>query len=233
MSILFRLLAVLAFVVPLTGHAQDQAGNREFRVDSESSWLQVLAYPAGPLKRFGHHHVIAHHAISGSVSVAPDPLDSTFMLQLEVGDLEVDDPEMRALEGEDFQKEVPQKDIDGTRGNMLGERLLDGDEYPTIQIRSQAIEGSLPDVDIVSTVIVKGVENTVTFPATVELTDDSFVATGELEITHGALGLEPFTALGGALQVQDEMVFKYRIAGVPVTDVEHMERPMEGETGTY
>ena len=214
------LLAVLTIAVSMTSQAQEPGTSKAFRVDSEASWLRVLAYPDGPLRRFGHHHVISHHGISGTVDVAPNPLESNIMLELGSADLDVDDPEMRALEGEDFEAEVPQKDVDGTRANMLGERLLNAEQFPTIQIESSKIEGSMPDVNIVATVRIAGAESTVTFPATIELTDDAFVASGEFEITHGALGLSPFTAMGGALSVRDLMVFKYRISGTAAADGE-------------
>lgn len=220
MRIMSLLLTLLAVTVPLASQAQEPATNKEFRIDSETSWLRVLAYPDGPLRRFGHHHVISHHGISGIVIVAPNPLESTIMLELAVADLEVDDSAMRELEGEDFVKEVSQKDIDGTRGNMLGDNLLNGEQFSTIQIQSTAIEGSMPNVNIVATVIVTGMEQTVKFPASIELTDDSFVASGQLEITHGELGLSPFTAAGGALSVRDLLVLKYEISGARVTESE-------------
>ena len=220
MRITSLLLTVLAITAPLVSQAQEPATNKEFRVDSDASWLRVLAYPDGPLKRFGHHHVISHHAISGIVEVAPNPLESSIMLELKVADLEVDDPALRGLEGDEFEGEVPQKDIDGTRGNMLGEKLLHAEQFPTIQIQSRAMEGNMPDVNIVATVAVKGMEQTVTFPASIELTDDSFVASGQLEITHGGLGLSPFTAMGGALSVRDLLVLKYEISGARVEESE-------------
>jgi len=220
MRISSLLLTVLAIAAPLASQAQDPATIKEFRVDSDTSWLRVLAYPDGPLKRFGHHHVISHHGISGMVVVAPNPLESTIMLELTVAGLEVDNRALRDLEGEDFDKELSQKDIDGTRANMLGEKLLHAEQFPTIQIQSTAIEGSMPDVNIVATVIVTGMELTVNFPASIELTDDSFIASGQLEITHGELGLSPFSAMGGALTVRDLLVLKYEISGAPVTDSE-------------
>jgi polyisoprenoid-binding protein YceI len=211
------LLAAFAIAAPLASQAQEPTTNSEFRVDSNASWIRVLAYPDGPLKRFGHHHVIAHHGISGTVDVAPNPLDSSIKLELTVQDLQVDDPAMRALEDEDFEGEIPQKDIDGTRANMLSEKLLDGEQFPTIRIQSTAIEGSMPDVIIVATFSVKGMDQTVRIPASIELTDDSFVASGQLDIMHGELGLSPFTAMGGALSVRDLLVIKYEISGSPVT----------------
>ena len=210
---LSALLVSLAMIWPLAGGAQDSDATTAYGVDSSASWLRVLAYPDGPLKRFGHHHVISHHDISGTVEVAADPLQSSFVLELDVADLAVDDPEMRALEGEEFEGEVPQKDIDGTRANMLGEKLLYADAHPGITIRSNGISGTMPDVTIEAVFTVKGSENTVTIPAHVEFTDESFVATGELELSHEALGLSQFTAMGGALSVRDLLVFKFQIAG--------------------
>ena len=212
------LLILMAFAAPCL--AQETAADAAFRVDGDSSWIRVLAWPDGPLKRFGHHHTISHHSISGSVDVAADPLKSTFLLEIAVADLVVDDPDQRALEGEEFEGEVPEDDIEGTRGNMLGEELLHGEQFPTIQIKSSSIEGSLADANIVTTVTVKGVENTVTFPATIELTDDAFVARGEVELLHGAFGLSQFTAMGGALSVRDLLVFKYEITGSRITNSE-------------
>jgi len=192
----------------------------EYLVDSEASWLRVLAYPDGPLKRFGHHHVISHNDLSGAVQVAPNPLDSMITLSLAVADFVVDDPDLRALEGENFEKEVKQKDKDGTKSNMLGEKLLSGEQFPIIQIQSDAIEGSLDDANIVATVSVKGMQQAVKFPARIELTDDSFVASGQLEITHGELGLSPFKAAGGALSVRDLLILKYEISGSRATEGE-------------
>lgn len=214
----FLLLTALAFTAPVPGQAQDSATDREYVIDSNASRLRVLAAPDGPLKRFGHHHVISHNGISGVVTVTPDPLESSIALELDVADFEVDDPALRALEGEDFEGEVPQKDIDGTRANMLGEDLLKAEQFPTIRIQSTAIEGSLPDVSIVATVTVTGIANTVTFPASIELTDDSLTASGELELTHAELGLSPFTAMGGALSVHETLLFKYEFSGLAAAE---------------
>jgi hypothetical protein len=211
------LLLSLLVIASSGAQAQEPAATGDFQVDSDASWLRVLTYPDGPLRRFGHHHVVSHHGISGTVLVAPDPLDSRISLELSVAGLVVDDPELRGLEGEDFEREISQTDIDGTRANMLGAELLFVEQFPSIQIESTAIEGSLPDATIVASVSVKGLAQTVRFPASIELTEDAFVARGELEITHGELGLLPFTAAGGALSVRDLMIFKYEIAGSRVT----------------
>jgi len=220
MRIMSRLLTVLAITAPFAIQAQEPATSEAFRVDSDLSWLRVLAYPDGPLRRFGHHHVISHHDISGAVVLAANPNESQITLEFDVADFVVDDPELRALEGEDFDKEVSDKDKAGTKANMLGERLLQAEQFATIQIQSTAIDGSMPNVTIVSKVVVTGMEHTVSFPASIELTDDAFVASGQLELTHEELGLAPFTAAGGAMSVRDVLVLKYEIFGARVTESE-------------
>ena len=68
------LLTALAITAPVAVPAQDAPESGEYRIDADASWIRVLAWPDGPLRRFGHHHVISHHGISGTVEVAPDPL---------------------------------------------------------------------------------------------------------------------------------------------------------------
>jgi len=216
MRLISLLLTAIAVIATFSASAQENGATKEFQVDTNASWLRVLAYPDGALRRFGHHHVIAHREISGVIAVAPNPLASTVFLELGVEDFEVDNPVLRKLEGEDFKGEISTKDIDGTRANMLGEKLLNVAQFPVIQIRSIGVEGSMPDLDIIATVTLIGMEYTVKFPANVQLADDSFLATGRLEITHGELGLSPFTAAGGALSVRDLIVLKYEISGALV-----------------
>ena len=101
---------------------------------------------------------------------------------------------------------------------LLSEPLLHGEQFPTIRVESAAIEGSLPDATIVVNVVVKGTEQTVSFPASIELTDDRFMVRGQRDIMHGEFGLSPFTAMGGALSVRDLLVFKYEISGERIAD---------------
>jgi len=213
MTIKSCLLITFAFMASFAAQAQEVNTNMKFHIAEEGSWLRVLAYPDGPLRRFGHNHVISHHNISGSVGVASNPLESIIMLSLKVADFDIDNPAIRELEGQEFEKEVSQKDIDGTRVNMLGENLLYGEKFPKIEIHSKVINGNLPDVDILATVIIKGAEHQVKIPARIELTDGLFMARGQFEVTHGDLGLTPFSAAGGALTVRDLLVFKYEISG--------------------
>jgi hypothetical protein len=209
-SLLLIVLASIAFPVI---QAQEVNTNVEFHVDSDSSWLRVLAYPDGPLRRFGHNHVISHQNISGTVLTTQNLLDSMITLELQVTDFEVDNASLRKIEGADFAKEVSQKDIDGTRVNMLAENLLDAEKFPIIKVFSSSIDGNFPNVNVKAVITIKGEEHNMNVPSTIEIDHKSFVARGYMEVTHGDLGLTPFSAAGGALTVRDLLVLKYEIFG--------------------
>ena len=185
----------------------------DIKISSEKSWLRVLAYPDGPLKHLGHHHVISHQNINGNVKLSPDPLNSSLNIELDVNDFVVDDPSLRMEEGGVFDGEVPQKDIDGTKVNMLSENLLDSIKFSSIYISSKNIEGQFPNIKIHSVVNIKGRDHDVTFPVEVQLEGDNFIAKGQIDMTHALIGLTPFSALGGLLTVRDLMVIKFEIRG--------------------
>ena len=153
--ITFSLLVFLASLVLHTSQVQAETSGKEMKISSEDSWIRILAYPDGPLSHLGHHHVISHHNIIGIVDVASDLFKSNILLELAVADFKVDDPVLRKLEGGDFDGEVPQKDIDGTRVNMLGEDLLNVNQFPTIKVYSVSMSGNLPDINIMASVNIK------------------------------------------------------------------------------
>ena len=215
------LLITLAFIVPSASPAQNLSAGAasdpvQYRIDSESSWLRVLVYRGGILRGLGHNHVISLNDLAGTVTVPQDPLQATLMLEFKVADLVVDEPGSRALEGDDFRGQISQKAIAGTRVNMLGKKLLRAEQFPSIQIRSQKITGRIPNIDIEATVVVKGAEFAVVFPARVTLSNESFVASGEAEIRHAEIGLSPFKAGFGTLKVRDTLVLKYEISGLRI-----------------
>jgi hypothetical protein len=200
-----------------TGPAQigaPTAAGIRYRVDSDASWLRVRVYKTGPLARFGHDHVIASSALSGSVVLADPFADSAFVLELPLADLVVDDPAARRAEGELFAKDIPDKDRAGTRRNMLGEKLLNAQIYPNLTLTSIAIDGAMTEATAQVRVSIAGEQHRVEFPFTVRVDDDRLHAEGSATLTHAQLGLEPFSALGGALRVREDIDLRYDIVAV-------------------
>ncbi len=184
-------------------------------VDPASSEVYWKISKAGLMARFGHNHVISAETFSGTVTLDPENLaGSRFDLEIPVGELVIDDPELRARFGEDFASVPSEDDKAGTRRNMLSEQLLKGDEYPYVRVRgsgpeSAGVPGTLPvEIEIVGRTV------SLELPGEVALGDGYVEASGEFSLEHADLGLTPFSALGGALQVGPTIEFSYRIRAV-------------------
>jgi polyisoprenoid-binding protein YceI len=188
-----------------------------YDVVSSESLLTILAFRGGTLAKAGHNHVIASHDLTGTFYVPADASRSTFELHVPVAQLTIDEPELRAKEGPDFPTDVPQSAKEGTRHNMLGEALLNGAQFPEITLVSQhiapAAAGTVTKADV--QVTVRGQVHTLSVPVVYSLDDTQLVASGELPIKQSELGLTPFSALLGALQVVDELHVRFHIVARP------------------
>lgn len=187
---------------------------RPYDVSSSESLLTILAFRGGALGKAGHNHVMASHDLTGTFYVPDDVLRSTFDLHIPVAQLTIDEPGLRAQEGPDFPAEVPESAKEGTRRNMLSEALLNGAQYPDLTLTSQRIERGLIGSSVLADVqiTVRGQAHTVRVPVAYSLTGGELVASGDLTIKQTDLGLKPFSAMLGALQVQDELRVRFRIA---------------------
>jgi polyisoprenoid-binding protein YceI len=187
-----------------------------YDIVAADSLLTVRVYRGGTLASAGHNHLIASRTLAGTVYVPDDLIKSSIELHLAVAELTVDEPELRAQQGgSDFQGEVPQSARDGTRRNMLGPAVLDAAEYPEIVLRSERLEvtqAAAPG-SIVAWLDaqVRDQHRTLGVPLRYEVAGDTVTLTGETALRQGELGLTPFTALMGALAVQDEMRVRFRI----------------------
>jgi polyisoprenoid-binding protein YceI len=199
-------------VQPPPGSPQAPHAGRPFDVASRESLLTILAFRGGTLAKVGHNHVIASHDVSGAFYVPDDVSQTTFELHVPVAQLTIDEPELRVKEGPDFPTDVPDSAKEGTRRNMLSEALLSGTEFPEITLLSQHIEttatGSQVRADV--QVSARGQTHTVSVPVVYSLVNGELTASGDLPIKQTDLGLTPFSALLGALAVQDELRVRFR-----------------------
>jgi YceI-like domain len=182
-------------------------------VVSSESVLIILAFRGGALAKAGHNHVIASHDVRGTFYVPEDVLQSTFELHIPVGQLSIDEPELRTQEGADFPPQVPDSAKEGTRRNMLSEALLNGAQYPELILSSQRIQPGPMGTSVLADVqvTVRGQSHVIPVPVAYSLVGGELVALGDLRIKQSDLGLTPFSAMLGALQVQDELRVRFRI----------------------
>jgi len=199
---------------PPAGSLQPRHEGRPYDVESRESLLTILAFRGGALAKAGHNHVIASHDMTGTIYVPDDQSRSTFEVHVPVAQLTIDEPELRSKEGPDFPTEVPDSAKEGTRRNMLSEALLNGAQYPDILLVSEhigapAAAGSPTPADV--QVTIRGQVHSLAVPVTCSFEDSKLIVSGELPIKQTDLGLAPFSAMLGALQVQDELRVRFRI----------------------
>jgi polyisoprenoid-binding protein YceI len=202
---------------PPPGSLQPRHEGRPYDVQPRESLLTILAFRGGALAKAGHNHVIASHDMSGTIYVPDDQSRSTFEVSVPVAQLAIDEPDLRAKEGPDFPTEVPDSAKEGTRRNMLSEALLNGAQYPDItlvsqHIRTPAAAGSPVQADV--QVTIRGQAHTLSVPVTYSFEDSRLIVSGELPIKQTELGLTPFSAMLGALQVQDELRVRFRLVAL-------------------
>ncbi|WP_083908751.1 YceI family protein [Thioalkalivibrio thiocyanodenitrificans] len=182
---------------------------RTYRVSREDSELRIVLFPAGPLARFGHPHVIGGTVIEGTIVLAEDPGDSGLRLEVDVPALQVDLPGWRMAEG--FEAELAQSDIDATRRNMLSEQVLDARAHPVVVIESIGLRGPVWQPDMEVRITLRGVARELTVPVALNVTPERLSATGRFVIRQSDFGIEPFSVAGGRLQVADELLIRFRI----------------------
>jgi YceI-like domain len=192
---------------------------RPYDVRPEASLLTIRVYRGGALASAGHNHVIASHDVSGTIYVPAELLRSSFELHIPVATLTVDEPQLRAQQGgADFPPGVSEEAKAGTRRNMLGPALLDGAQHAEIVLRAARLEplaGNAAAGPATATAwvqsTVRGQVRTFAVPVHYQLADGALQATGEFPLRQSELGLTPFSALLGALQVQDEMQVSFHL----------------------
>ena len=113
--------------------------------------------------------------------------------------------------GEDFASVPKEDDIAGTKRNMLSERVLDGEKYPQIRITGTGptMTGGMQELAVKVEMLGRVIDLKV--PTAVTIDGDELHAKGEFELNHADLGMKPFTALAGALQVGEKLSFTYDV----------------------
>jgi hypothetical protein len=185
------------------------AGN--YSIDSNKSELRILVYKAGPLASLGHNHVMVNRAMSGSVQVAGSLTASSFALSIPVAQFSVDDATARQEEGSEFPGDIPEDAKSGTLHNMQSDALLNAAMFPSIMVQCLGLSDSQGMLTASLKISVAGRDSTVAAPFSLQGDAHDLTATVSFELRQTALGLTPYSLLGGALRVQDAMRIKLKV----------------------
>ena len=205
-------LVCLAVWVAAAGAAEPAV----YTVDAAASDIHWRVYKAGSFSRFGHNHVISVGELTGTVTRDAESGAATFELTIPVAGLVVDDPVLRTFYGEEFSSVPSEKDIAGTRDNMLGEKVLDAEHHATLMIRGRLEGSALEAATLTVAIELLGRSIPVSVPSKIIVADDVITASGAFRLTHEQLGMEPFSIMLGALAVAPELDFSFDVRATRV-----------------
>lgn len=206
--------AAVAPLPPQCSPSSRQPVSQRLTIDSSRSAVRVHVFRAGRLGHLGHNHIVAIRDISGFVELA-DPLrQSRFALCLPVAGFSIDDPELRVAAGAGFEKQPTPADIGGTRRNMLSESQLHGERFPYLVVTGTVIESRADQLNVRLEFTVRAHSHTTTIPVKWDRTQAGLTVQGDLSLNLTDLGIEPYSALFGALRVRDRLDLQFDLAGV-------------------
>lgn len=182
-----------------------------YDVIPEYSHIHLYVYRAGALAKLGHNHVISTRDVQGKIYRHPMPEKSGMLMRLPVTSFEIDNPALRSAAGEQFNSVPSTQDINGTRDNMLGEKVLNAAEYPYIDIASVLVNKTASHYLALLRFTVAGNTRDIQVPFAIEQTGNQITISGSTRIKQSDLGLTPFSILMGAISVQDEMDVEFHL----------------------
>lgn len=184
---------------PAPAQAAAPAAGPQLRIDTVNSLIAVTVRRGGVLARLGHDHVVASHAITGTVSPSHNRADFQFRLD----EMTIDEADLRKIAG--LERQPSADAIDGTRTNMLT-KVLDAERYPVVTIHA---ERGAPGQALQVSITLHGVTRTMAIPA--ELREENGVITvkGAVNLRQTDFGLVPFSVMGGAMAVEDQMELRF------------------------
>ncbi len=183
---------------------------------ADASDVRIFVYRTGRLaSRIGHNHVISSPDVHGTMTLKRGVTGSTVDIGVPVATLVVDDPEKRKQAGSKFETEISEQDIEGTRRNMLSSRVLDAGQFPLVTIQATVTGGQPPDLQADVSMTLHGKVQQFQTPVKFRKEGMLATATGGFTIRQTDFGIEPFSMLGGALAVKDEVEIQYSIVARP------------------
>jgi len=190
-----------------------EQGQPVYRLDESRSLAVVRVYRGGRFADLGHDHVVASHEVRGLVRWTSDWRARRADLFVPLASLTVDEPLLRQRYALTTQPSA--RDIEGTRENMLNKTLRVADN-PFVTLHLEALSGALPAMPVRAEISLNGVTNTRQREVTVEQRRNELSVSGAFSLKQTEFGLEPYTVLGGLLQVEDEVDITFELVARPL-----------------
>jgi hypothetical protein len=183
-------------------------GEAVYAIDAHRSLAVMRVYRGGRLARFGHDHVVASRGLQGFALLARAAGESRADLYIPLDTLTVDEPALRAETG--FETTPSAGDIEGTRRNML-DKVLEAERFPYALLRLRHATGERAAVTLAAEITLHGVTRTLPVAVELDTAAGELRALGSFSLNQTDFGMTPYSALGGALQVQDRVDVRFEI----------------------
>ena len=196
-----------------SGYADD---GRVLRIVPADSEVRILVYREGRLAKLGHNHVLVSREVQGYVFLADTLRESRADLYFPVASLIVDDPADRAAAGDEFAGVPSEQAVAGTRRNLLGERVLEAERFPFIVLGAAVAGGDLERAALTLKLTIKDGQTTIPVDVEMMVTEQGIEIAGSFEVAQTKLGIEPYSVLGGALRVRDQIELRFSLTAAPI-----------------
>ena len=191
--------------------AEAPAGPRTYTLDPSQSRLYVLVKYDRNATIPGHDHVVVASTFDGTVTWDPaDPSACDIHIEFPVTALTVDPGNARSWVG--LEGETSEGDKRKIRDNALGRHQLEADKFPKISYQSTSCSGSGSSYEVKGDLSIHGLTNPVTTKMTIQA-GDTFAAKGSFTTDHARWGMDPFSALLGALRNDPQLAFTVDVKG--------------------
>ncbi len=192
--------ALIVFWIPAAA-----AAPRTFAIDGNKSSASAHVGKTGIGSFAGHEHSVVAQTIQGEVVLDLEELSRSSV------DLIVSARSLKVSEqGE------PDGDAPKVQQAMRGPDVLDVARYATIHFRSTEVTGkeAAPgsyDLTIAGELSLHGMVKTFTVPVHLEVRSVTLTAAGKMVLRQTDFGIEPTSAAGGLVRVEDEVALTFRI----------------------
>jgi len=196
----------LCFALLLPCFESAAAATRTFIIDSNASSVRVHVGKTG-IGSFagGHEHEIVARSVKGEVAADFGDLSQSSV------DLIVDATALAVVaEGE------PDGDAPQVERAMKDASVLGTDKYPMIRFRSRRVTAiqlspRSHELAVVGELSLHGAVRNVAVLLRLEHADDALTGTGKLVLKQTDFGIEPTSAAGGLVRVEDEVTVAFNI----------------------
>jgi polyisoprenoid-binding protein YceI len=181
------------------------AAPRTFAIDGNSSSATAHVGKTGIGSFAGHEHTVAAQTIQGEVVLDLEELSRSSV------DLIVDASSLRVSEqGE------PEGDAPKVQRAMRGPDVLDVARYSTIHFRSTEVRGKQAalgsyDLTVAGELSLHGIVKPLTVVVHLEVRGETLSAAGKMVVKQTDFRIEPTSAAGGLVRVEDEVALTFRI----------------------